>query len=141
MDTWTPSVRRRAHSLKERGSARAPVSQDATCDLLSRRTSPAYAVRSLCAFRRSGVPLAFAHTRNRHARKNAGFGEGIAIGKGFRFSTAVHVHDEQAPDRFLAVIGLCRTREHQNALLALQVIAMRHEVLFPDRSRVWFIDA
>src|SRR5262245_45718051 len=74
------------------------------------------------ALRRFGIPLPLAHARDRDAREHAVLREGIAVRERLGLGAAAHVHDEQAADRLLAVVALRGAREHEDLLLALQVV-------------------
>jgi len=64
-----------------------------------------------------------------------------AIGKGYGFSAAVDVDDEEAADRILAVVGLGCSSKDENSFLALQVGAVCLQMFLADGRRIGLVDA
>src|SRR5688572_15889946 len=93
------------------------------------------------AFCRLGIPLPLAHARDGDAREHAVLGKRVAIGELLRFRAAPDVHDEQAADRLRALVVLRRAGEHEDLLLAAEVVAVRLQHLLADRGGVRLVYA
>src|SRR5690606_38650161 len=85
--------------------------------------------------------LPLAHAGNGDAGKHALLRKRVAVGKFLGFGAARDIDDKHAADRLRALVVLRGTGQHQNALLAAQIITVRLQHGFANRSSVWFVDA
>src|SRR5689334_17314198 len=88
------------------------------------------------ALGRPRIELLLAHARDLHLREESALLERVAVHERLRFRAAADIDDEETADVVLAVVAQRRAGQHQDLLLAVEVIDMRLQSLFALRREI-----